>query len=334
MFDQSHICEVCGGKDFWQYNYPVRVAPFRWHIWSGAVRRCFVNPIKFFFRSVINIIPKAFSKEFIQRARSPYKPLLSFAEINGSIRGIKRGMNLFSGKKILICKNCDLGNVFPLIPEAKLVEHYKKDYWISHVGEIESAENRRTITTYKLLSNYLDFKELDEVLEFGSASAQLSRYFKSNQNELIFDSVDPGIAWKDALKDDIRNIFMDIGMVNHKYSLIMSSHALEHVSSLEKYFEKFVSLLKPGGYLYFEVPNSEERDLIFGSKSSRHFPHTYFFTQKSFDRIAKKYNLEVVFSKTFSRSYYQRFNNINKEIISSEENPKGAYLRVLFRNLE
>ena len=152
-----------------------------------------------------------------------------------------------------------------------------------------------------------------------------------HEKNIIFDCVDPGIVWQEKLKPFIRNIYLDIKKIENTYDMIGGSHSLEHVPDLTDYFTRFVNLLNSSGYLYFEIPNSAEKERIFGEEPDYHFPHTYFYTGKSFDAIAEKFGLEVVFAKTFSQSYSERFAGKNKHIDSTIEHPDGAYLRVLLR---
>lgn len=211
------------------------------------------------------------------------------------------------------------------------MNYYKNDYWIMNLGEIEPAESNRTIITFKLLDEAVGLSSVGEAIEFGSASAHIARYIKSKINTIDFDIVDPGIIWKDVLKKEIRNAYNSTSEISAKYDLLVSSHALEHISSIENYFTQFRNILKNNGYLYFEIPNSEERELIFKKNPDFHLPHTYFFTKKSFESIAKKYGFKIIFNKTFSRSYSERFSGKNHAIKSIDENPSGAYLRVLLQ---
>jgi hypothetical protein len=91
-------------------------------------------------------------------------------------------------------------------------------------------------------------------------------------------------------------------------------------------------LISNGGFLFFEVPNSEEADIIFNKENpDYHIPHTYFFTPLSFKKLANRYGLKILAINTFNRSYSQILNNIQNGIDGTMENPKGAYLRVLLQ---
>lgn len=324
-------CELCGNHDFYEYPYPMDLSPIRNKIIKDFFRRLAINPAKFITRIICSLLPKSYCTSLRVRAWSPYKKIKSPFDTMRSLRKLNKGALLFEGRTIVICTQCTLGVVFPTIAEEQLIKFYEQDYWISDSGEIEPAENSRTISTYNLLKNYVNFTEFNHALEFGSASAHFARFFKSKEVRFQFDIVDPGAKWQEALKGSINTIYNNIDKIHKKYDIIVSSHALEHIPNLNSYFKYFYALLNDGGYLYFEVPNSEESNVIFGDHPDYHFPHTYFFTQMAFEYIAKKFNLEIVFSKTFSRSYSERKHGTHPGILSSEENPKGAYLRILFK---
>lgn len=328
---KDFICEVCGGADFYEFDYPTDVSSLKNKIFFGALRRYLINPVKFFARIIFSILPKSVLPEMQKRAGDPYRRIQPFHEVRATLQKIDQAANLFKTRKIVVCKNCDLGTVAPRISEQELMDYYTNDYWIMNLGELEPAESNRTKITYKLLQDHIGFETIKTVIEFGSASAHISRYLKSKEPQVIFDIVDPGIIWKDVLKKEIRDAYHDVNEITTTYDLLVSSHALEHISNLDEYFHKFKSLLNPGGYLYFEIPNSEERDVIFGPQPDFHLPHTYFYSQKAFEGIAAKYGFSLVFNKTFSRSYSERFAGEKKDVGSMEEHPKGAYLRVLLK---
>lgn len=326
-------CEICTGVEFYQYEYPIHTQVLKKKIFLRALRRYGVNVVKFFARAIVSMLPNSFLPELKKRIRNPYKRIQSFHEVFSTLKKINTATRLFKGRKIVVCKKCDLGTVYPRISENELVQYYKHDYWIANMGELEPAESNRTKITHKLLKDAIDLKQMKSMIEFGSASAHLSRYIKSKESAIDFDAVDPGIVWKEVLKKEIREVYTDIDEINTTYDVLMSSHALEHISSLDRYFGKFRNLLNQKGYLYFEIPNSEERELIFQNTPDFHLPHTYFFTPKSFESIASKFGFTPIFIKTFSRSYRERFSGTHMEIQSIDEHEKGAYLRVLLQKL-
>lgn len=328
----DYKCEVCGSNSFYQYDYPTDPGPRRHLMLKSEIRRYFANSAKFVLAHILfwnSSNPKLIQLK--KRAQNTFNKIKSPKKIARALRNVNKGFELFEGKKIIICSACDLGTIYPKLSEETLVKFYSQDYWVAESGDLETCENNRTTSTYKLLKEQLNFADLKTVLEFGSASAQLSRYIQTHEKSIVFDCVDPGIVWQEKLKPFIRNIYLDIKKNTGKYDMVCGSHSLEHVPDIADYFGYFVNLLNPRGYLYFEIPNSVEKERIFGAEPDYHFPHTYFYTPKSFEKLAEKFGLEIVFTKTFSQSYTERFAGKNKHIDSTIEHPDGAYLRVLLR---
>lgn len=328
----DYTCEVCGSNKFYQFDYPTDPGPRKNQMLKSEIRRYFANSAKWVVRHILfwNVEhPKLLSLK--KRANNTFNKVKSPRKLARALRNVNKGLELFEGKKIIICEVCDMGLTYPKISEAELVKFYSQDYWVAESGDLETCENNRTTSTYKLLKENLNFADLKTVLEFGSASAQLSRYIQMHEKNITFDCVDPGIVWQEKLKPFIRNIYLDIKKIDQTYDMICGSHSLEHVPDINDYFGYFTKRLNSRGYLYFEIPNSVEKERIFGEKPDYHFPHTYFYTPKSFGKLAEKFGLEIVFTKTFSQSYSERFAGKNKHIDSTIEHPDGAYLRVLLR---
>lgn len=207
------LCEICGNDDFYEYDYPTYVTPLKRKIFLQYIRRYFINVAKFFIRIVSYFYPRLFSLELRKKAFDSYKKINSFYDVYKTISKIENTTLFFRGRKIFICKKCDLGTVNPRISEEELNNYYKKDYWVANLGELEPAESNRTIITYKLLKDNINFSLLKLVLEFGSASAHISRYMKSKENKIFFDAVDSGIIWESVLKDELREVYGDINLI-------------------------------------------------------------------------------------------------------------------------
>ena len=94
-------------------------------------------------------------------------------------------------------------------------------------------------------------------------------------------------------------------------------------------------MVDKGGYLILEVPNCIEADVIFDKTNPDYcIPHTYFFTPRSFEEIAKKFKLRILLLKTFNRSYSQILQNIRTDFSANQENANGAWLRVVMQKEE
>jgi len=67
-------------------------------------------------------------------------------------------------------------------------------------------------------------------------------------------------------------------------------HTLEHMSDLS-IFSKFYDILNPKGFIFFEVPNCP-KEYFEGRPYDA--PHFLFYTKKSLEKIALKFNFKFI----------------------------------------
>jgi len=330
----GYRCEVCEGKVCRVYDYPTGVEK---RLDIERDRRTFRAVVRnngvFVAKTALGLLPDwGIPKLNSLRPRIEHRQWLSRLQLPSIRRNLEYGASLFQGRRIRVCDECGFGAVFPSLSEDALTDYYARTYWLASATTLEPAENPRTITIYKLVEGYVDFERVRSCLEFGSASAQLSRYFRQRYPHLQISVVEAGANWQKLLRSHVASIYDNICDVSSGYDILLSSHSLEHVSDVRQYFQHFVDSVTEGGFLVFEVPNSAEADVIFGPVNpDYHIPHTYFFTPLSFVKLAERYNLSVLSMKTFNRSYSQILNNVQNGIDGTMENPDGAYLRVLLQ---
>lgn len=70
-------------------------------------------------------------------------------------------------------------------------------------------------------------------------------------------------------------------------------HVVEHSYELQGFIEFVKSLVKPGGYIIWELPDCE-RALINGDCTTIWEEHVYYFTEYTFVSVISEYNLEIV----------------------------------------
>ena len=55
------------------------------------------------------------------------------------------GEEIFLNKKILICRNCNLGSFYPVIDDKTLNDYYSKNYWLDHrnISKVDTNINEQ-----------------------------------------------------------------------------------------------------------------------------------------------------------------------------------------------
>lgn len=330
----EYKCEVCGYGIFREYDYPI-VWEKRFGIEQQRLgrKKILYNNSIYLIKLIINALPNLkFSWLKKLKKRAGYKNWLFRSDLKLIEKNLKIGANLFNGRKIRICENCGFGCVHPPLSEKELMDYYTATYWLVSCKILEPFENKRSEFLYSLAEKFIDFDKMNSVIEFGSASAQLSRYFKYKQPHIDISVIEPGENWQRLLSGKVNRIFNNIFEVNSAFDIFLSSHSLEHVSNFSAYFNKIIGLIDKGGYLILEVPNCIEADVIFDKANPDYcIPHTYFFTPRSFEEIAKKFKLRILLLKTFNRSYSQILQNIRVDFSSNQENVNGAWLRAVMQ---
>jgi len=177
----------------------------------------------------------------------------------------------------------------------------------------------RDLVHLNLLKSFIpkQIKQNKVFLNFGAGHGGVSHVFWSEGMQII--NVEPnGIPnfYKNRWKtyENIEEV------TENSVDLVYGSHSLEHVQNIDYFKNQISRIIKPNGYLFWEVPNADSN--INGAKIGKIIiPHTYYFTTKFFD----SWFSNVVLNKSFDQS--QRLNIIEKW--NYYENKKGLVIRAL-----
>ena len=103
-----------------------------------------------------------------------------------------------------------------------------------------------------------------------------------------------------------------------QFDLVSCIHVIEHVQNPKKFIDQLSQLVKGGGYLYIETPNSDSH-LLYVERDTYTFlippDHLWLFSARSIEQLLPK-NMKIVYKKTYS--YSEHFMGI---------------VKVLFRNM-
>lgn len=198
-------------------------------------------------------------------------------------------------KTLCWCETCHTGWVEPPFVEAELSRYYEEYYW----GNRDAGEGRHVSEAARPNDTQLSWSkeriawfaphvpQFDSVIDFGAGDCAAG-YLLREQAQVY--AVDPstkaqetsaryGIEWRKTLTE-----CPDV-------ALFYASHSLEHVHDLLGVFEAMLGKVRPGGHLFFEVPNVSSKEVL---TKLCHTPHTFALSRTTFEQLAGKFGCRIV----------------------------------------
>lgn len=204
----------------------------------------------------------------------------------------------FENVDIVRCRKCDLLQAQPLPTDKFLNDYYQHSFGNSLECGYEMTEKDEKgyrLRAYHQFNFIQEFCEIEkgDVLDVGCHAGSLLSLFKERGWQVT--GIDPnprstyGEKWY-GIKI-IQRSFSPALFPKESFDGICHSHVLEHVRNPKEYLAEFYKLLKPGGWVFIEVPN----ELRFEKKKADQLiPHLYFFTPKTLSCLAESAGFEVV----------------------------------------
>lgn len=217
------------------------------------------------------------------------------------------------------CNNCDLIYSNPLPIPHNIQDHYNVDpsqYWKEGYFEHVPTYFKRELEVYDQLNQADGLSTaLDIGVGIGKCMVALKKHGMEvhgiEPSEAFFDMAKKNPALKDA---SLHNCAIEeFDFENNYFDFVTFGAVLEHLYHPKEAMAKALSVLKPGGLLHIEVPNSrwlvaELINLFYkltGSDfvtnlSPMHSPfHLYEFSVRSFEKIADELGFEIAFQEHF-----------------------------------
>jgi len=232
----------------------------------------------------------------------------------------------------VICKQCQF--VFNNTYIANPSEFYSKEWGDERWGNPEVNFLKRTASdsySWKRMA-YLatklgtDFKDISLVLEIGCGDGcNLYPYHLLGKKVTgcDFDEryLSPGKSrGMDLVTGDINSI-----QEGDKFDLILLIHSFEHVIDLNDMVNKVFKLLKPGGYVYVEVPgllnwnrrkNKHLHDMGLSSSSNilgyLQFQHNYHFDLPHLNYFWRRNGFQLIEGDEWTRAIFKKADVVGK----------------------
>jgi len=223
----------------------------------------------------------------------------------------------FGDLKIDRCEECNFSYANPMPKNENLDFFYENIYRLPYRPPYWISENEQDIEKKFLLDrnlNYLlylstliDLKKVENIYDFGAGIGDLGYAIKKKFPNVNLFCTEYDKHCLNILKKRGYNNG-EIKKIDKKFDLIITTHSLEHLTDVEV-FSKFYEILKPGGYLFFEIPYCPEE---YFSGRPYDGPHLLFYTKESIEKISEKYNFDVFRIDTSMYSFNEDYRNQKK----------------------
>lgn len=196
--------------------------------------------------------------------------------------------------------------------------HLQSDFPLEHLKEEVYGELYANFVPTELSPNQTAFTNFvadwlarrlpsrQRVLEIGCHDGYYLNRLKSAGHQCVGVEPSPFADYATKMYGlEVRKEFFDASMFGDaSFDVIVLRHVLEHVDHPAKLLGDALRVLKPGGFLYVEVPNS------LWSLQERYYPefhvdHLSYFTPQSMQTMLQGHGLDVSHLETFTS--YMRF---------------------------
>lgn len=219
-------------------------------------------------------------------------------------------------QRIIYCANCGLGLADPLLSEDGLQALYAgSGYWSTDAGTPPTAKEFPLPWTlarsrWKFIDDVRRAAGLPaahSLLDVGAGQGFLGLQADTARpggiDSYCAVEADPQMAgaitasWQNRGRGDAIHVVRNATDVEGTFDVVALSHVLEHVLDPAAFLSAAVALLAPGGTLFVEVPNRDERF------KSDVFPHLLFFSPQSLSALATRLGLDIMMVRTVGRNW-------------------------------
>jgi 2-polyprenyl-3-methyl-5-hydroxy-6-metoxy-1,4-benzoquinol methylase len=218
------------------------------------------------------------------------------------------------------CKSCEVIYQYPLLTPDEEKRFYISEFesfmdsrsgnvggWLNAEKHIKANEE-----TVKRRMNYLlpHFLESKSVLDVGCSSGFM--LFPLREDGHMCYGIEPSGVFSEYVKSrgiQVFDFIEDVSKTSIKFDIIMHFFVLEHISDPLTFLKQQLSLLKPGGKIIFEIPNSADPlysiyDIPAFERFYWSIAHPWYFNESSLKYLLDKlgYKYEIKFDQRYDLS--------------------------------
>lgn len=222
------------------------------------------------------------------------------------------------------CENCGTSSVEPAFGEGQLSRYYEEYYWDNrdeadgkHLTEdARPSELQLSWSAERIAWIDRHVPGFTSAIDFGAGDCAASYLLRQRAQVTVVDPSTKAREIAGQMGLEWRRTLAECPEVDFFYA----SHSLEHVHDLLEVFAVMLGRVRPGGHLFFEVPNVSSKEVL---NMLCHTPHTFSLSKRTFAQLARRFDCEVVAMEDVGAPW-----QVSGRAIRDRSN---ADLRVLFR---
>lgn len=243
----------------------------------------------------------------------------------------KNMIAIFGGRHWEYCVNCNFGSVTPTLHVEEIAEYYASSFWTTRAPEDvvtdanSEANKERPLRQLKFIRD-CGITSVNSLIDFGGGVCGASQLFKNEGFVSDVAVVDP--SFQAAEVSRLLHIRHETDLQDFEQNsvdMMYSSHSLEHVLDFKEVLEEFRRVVRPGGFVFIEVPNIANTTIF---EQSHHAPHTYVFAKESLCLAMAQLDFELISFQTVGETFKTRIKSSNPEL------NEPCSLACLFRKIE
>lgn len=228
---------------------------------------------------------------------------------------------------------CSCKTIFlPVLPSPKqLNTYYAKQFSYSDGLQNERVIRRRSQTILSCIKQYTPYAKtvcdvgsgfgffLDEAHHRGYKTIGI----EPSRGLATYSKTHYGIA---AFIGELKEY---VSSIKKQFDIVTCIHVIEHVNNPKEFISLLLRLVKPGGLLYLETPNSDSH-LLYAEKENYTFlippDHLWLFSKDSMRYLLPE-NTEIICVSTYSNSehFMGIIKRIIKNLIAKRRKARGVY---------
>ena len=212
------------------------------------------------------------------------------------IRPYRSHSSIFVSMQLTRCLQCDLVFTLPT-PTDKQLRAYNLSYFDNAHGSLNMHPDALLFFSgiaLLRLGHVLSYcKEQDklpkEILEVGPGHGYFCEHMRAQIPDCRYTVLESDSRCHDHLRELGASVYEDFSQLQvGSYDLLVMSHVLEHSAKPDEFLRSTMTLLKPGGVVFIEVPC---RDYEFKDEDE---PHLVFFDKLSMNSLLERLTVDNI----------------------------------------